>query len=263
MNTTVNYQYCSVVREGQLTIVTINRPEVMNALHYEADMELDAVWTEFERDDSQWVAIVTGAGTRAFCAGNDLKAHARSGARRLPDSGFGGLTTRFGLEKPVIAAVNGVAMGGGFEIALVCDVVVADETSFFAFSEPRVGQAALAGGAQFLPRAIGLQRAMGVLLTGRRVSAQEGKDLGFVNAVANAGGALTEARNWAAQMLECSPLSLRATKQVARSTLLDASFEAAVLRAREFPAAKRLRSSRDFMEGPRAFAEKRDPVWGD
>lgn len=259
--TTTQHEFCTVERDGHLTIVTINRPDVMNSLHYEGDAELDRVWTEFAEDPEQWVGIVTGAGDRAFSTGNDLKMHAKRGTREFPPSGFAGLTTRFDLDKPVIAAVNGIAMGGGFELALSCDLVIAAENAFFALSEPRVGLAALAGGVQYLPRAIGLPRAMGILLTGRRVPAKEGFDLGFVTAVAPAGGALEEARKWAAQMLECSPLSLRATKQVARKTMLGEDFEQKVLAAREFPAAKRLRTSNDFVEGPRAFAEKRKPNW--
>ncbi len=254
-------EFCTVERDGHLTIVTMNRPEVMNSLHYEADLELDGVWTEFAEDDEQWVAIVTGAGERAFSTGNDLKAHAQRGVRHFPPGGFAGLSTRFDLDKPVIAAVNGIAMGGGFELSLACDIVIAAENAFFALSEPRVGLAALAGGVQYLPRAIGLPRAMGILLTGRRVPAKEGFDLGFVTALAPAGQALAEARRWAAQLLECSPLSLRATKQVARKTMLGEDFEQKVLAAREFPAAKRLRSSEDYVEGPRAFAEKRKPEW--
>ena len=183
------------------------------------------------------------------------------GVRQIPKGGFAGLTTRFDLDKPVIAAVNGIAMGGGFELALACDLVIAAENAFFALSEPRVGLSALAGGVQYLPRAIGLPRAMGILLTGRRVPAKEGYELGFVTAVAPAGGAMEEARKWAAQMLECSPLALRATKEVARKTMLGEDFERKLVDAREFPAAKRLRTSNDYVEGPRAFAEKRKPNW--
>ncbi|MGI4815500.1 MAG: enoyl-CoA hydratase-related protein [Janthinobacterium lividum] len=254
-------EYCTVERDGHLTVVTINRPEVMNSLHYEGDLELEQVWNEFDRDPDQWVGIITGAGDRAFSTGNDLKVHATRGVREFPPGGFAGLSTRFDLDKPVIAAVNGTAMGGGFELALSCDLVIAAENAFFALSEPRVGLAALAGGVQYLPRAIGLPRAMGILLTGRRVPAKEAFDLGFVTALAPAGGALEEARKWAAQMLECSPLSLRATKQVARKTMLDSDFEENLRNARQFPAAVRLRTSEDFVEGPRAFAEKRKPEW--
>lgn len=258
---TSDLSYCRVEREGHLTIVTINRPEVMNALHYEADLELEKVFDDFENDAEQWVAIVTGAGERAFCAGNDLKTQASNGVRVFPPGGFAGLTTRFDLDKPVIAAVNGIAMGGGFELALSCDVVIAAEDTFFALTEPRVGLAALAGGVQYLPRAIGMPRAMGILLTGRRVSAREAFDLGFVTALAPAGGALEEARKWAGQMLECSPLALRATKQAVRRSLLDPDFENTFRRVRELPAVARLRSSEDYLEGPRAFAEKRKPDW--
>ena len=214
-------EFCTVEKDGHLTIVTINRPDVMNSTHYEADLELDQVWDEFAEDPEQWVGIITGAGDRAFSTGNDLKMHAKRGVRQFPKGGFAGLTTRFDLDKPVIAAVNGIAMGGGFELALACDLVIAAENAFFALSEPRVGLSALAGGVQYLPRAIGLPRAMGILLTGRRVPAKEGYELGFVTAVAPAGGAMEEARKWAAQMLECSPLALRATKEVARKTMLE------------------------------------------
>jgi crotonobetainyl-CoA hydratase len=253
-------EYCKVETEGHLTIVTLNRPEVMNSLHYEADCELDRVWNDFAADPDQWVAIVTGIGDRAFCTGNDLKAHAKvGGSRRFPRSGFAGLSTRFDLDKPVIAAVNGVCMGGGFELALACDIVVAADNALFALTEPRIGLAALAGGVHYLPRAIGLQRAMGILLTGRRVPAQEGYQLGFVTAVAPQGKALEAARQWAAQMLECSPVALRTTKQVARQSLSISDIETAC--RFEYDAAKRLRASHDYREGPLAFAEKRKPQW--
>jgi crotonobetainyl-CoA hydratase len=261
MSQVTQREFCTVERDGHLTIVTINRPDVMNATHFEADEELHEVWNEFAADDEQWVGIITGAGEKAFSTGNDLKMHAQRGVRHFPPTGFAGLTTRFDLDKPVIAAVNGIAMGGGFELALACDLVIAAENAFFALSEPRVGLAALAGGVQYLPRAIGLPRAMGILLTGRRVPAAEAFDLGFVTALAPAGGALTEARKWADQMLACSPLSLRATKEVARKTMLGDDFETKLMAAREFPAAQRLRTSEDYVEGPRAFAEKRKPQW--
>ena len=171
--------------------MTLNRPGVMNALHKPAHFELHEVFNAFAADPDQWVAIVTGAGDRAFCAGNDLKWQAAGGERGWNSSGFGGLTTRFDCDKPIIAAVNGVAMGGGFEIALACDLIIASENAVFALPEPRVGLAALAGGLHRLPRQIGLKRAMGMILTGRHVSAREGLDLGFVNEVVPAGEALS------------------------------------------------------------------------
>ena len=164
-------EFCKVEKEGHLTIVTLNRPEVMNALHPPANFELAGVFDDFAADPEQWVAIVTGAGEKAFSAGNDLKYQASGGKMSSPPSGFAGLTSRFDLDKPVIAAVNGMAMGGGFEIALACDLIVAADTAIFALPEPRVGLAALAGGLHRLPREIGSKQALGMILTGRRVSA--------------------------------------------------------------------------------------------
>ena len=253
-------EFCTVERSGHLTIVTLARPEVMNALHGPANEELERVWDEFASDPEQWVAIVTGAGDRAFCTGNDLKYQAKTGERpRMPPSGFGGLTARFNLDKPIIAAVNGVAMGGGLELALACDIIIAAENARFALPEPRVGLAALAGGLHRLPRTIGLKRAMGIMLTARHVPAREGYELGFVTAVAPAGQALAEAGNWANQMLECSPMSLRATKQVAIRGLAIADLETAY--RVEYEIVTKLRNGPDYAEGPKAFSEKRKPVW--
>jgi enoyl-CoA hydratase/carnithine racemase len=159
----------------------------------------------------------------------------------------------------VFAAVNGVAMGGGFEIVLACDLVIASSNAVFALPEPRVGLAALAGGLHRLPRQIGLKPAMGMLLTGRRVPAEEGLRLGFVNEVVAPGELMAAARRWAEQILECSPLSVRATKQAALAGLDHASVEAA-MNAR-YPAIGALLGSEDFVEGPLAFAQKRPPVW--
>lgn len=253
-------EFCRVEDEGRLRIVTIQRPEVMNSLHPPANRELAGVFDAFEADPELWVAIVTGAGDRAFSAGNDLKHQAAGGDMSgQPDSGFAGLTARYAMTKPVIAAVGGVAMGGGFEIALACDLIIAAENAVFALPEPRVGLAALAGGIHRLPRQIGLKRAMGMLLTGRRVSAQEGRELGFVNEVVPAGEALAGARRWAGQVLECAPLSVRASKQAAHQGLDAPSLEAAV--AGRYEELGRMLKSEDFVEGPRAFAEKRPPRW--
>jgi enoyl-CoA hydratase/carnithine racemase len=254
-------EFSKVERDGKVTIVTISRPEVMNSLHPPANRELAAAFDEFEKDDSAWVAIITGAGDRAFSAGNDLKHQASGGDMRgQPESGFGGLTSRLGMTKPVIAAVNGVAMGGGFEIALACDIIVASERAVFALPEPRVGLAALAGGLQRLPRMIPLKQAMGMILTGRRVSAQEGKELGFVTDVAPHDELMKRARSWAEQILECSPLSVRASKQTALQSLNVADLREAMDNGR-YPAIAAMVKSQDFIEGPKAFAEKRKPEW--
>jgi crotonobetainyl-CoA hydratase len=206
------------------------------------------------------VAIITGAGDRAFSAGNDLKYTARSEGRiPIAEKGFGGLTSRFDNPKPVIAAVNGVAMGGGFEIALACDLIIASEKAVFALPEPRVGLAALAGGMHRLPRMIPLKHAMGMLLTGRRVSAREGYQLGFVNEVVAEGELMAAARRWADMILECAPLSVRASKQSALAGLDQPTLREAM--QGRYDQVRALLESEDFIEGPRAFAEKRPPRW--
>jgi crotonobetainyl-CoA hydratase len=255
------YEFIKVERERPVTTVILNRPEVMNALHSPAHFELDAAFNEFRDDPEQWVAIVTGAGDRAFSAGNDLKHQAGGGRMESPPSGFAGLTSRFDLTKPVIAAVNGVAMGGGFEIALACDIVIASETATFALPEPRVGLAALAGGLHRLPREIGTKRALGMILTGRRVGAAEGKDLGFVNEVVAPGELMTAAKRWAQQICELSPMSIRASKEAVYRGLDEPSLEAAIRGQGKHPAVQALYRSEDFVEGPKAFAEKRPPQW--
>ena len=254
------YQFSNVHDEGRIRTVTINRPEVMNALHTEAHEELARIWDEFAAREDLWVAIVTGAGDRAFCAGNDLKVQAATGKRQLfPSSGFGGLTHRFDLDKPTIAAVNGIAMGGGFEIALACDIIIASENAVFALPEPRVGLIAGAGGVHRLPRMIAQKEALGIILTGRRVPASEGRTLGFVNEVVAAGEAMNAARRWAELIQECSPKAVRASKQSFQRGLNELTLERAMRTT--YPAQQENIDSLDYREGPRAFAEKRKPAW--
>ncbi len=255
----MEYEFVRVSREGRLTIVTIDRPAAANALHAQAQREMAAVFDAFAADDEQWVAIVTGAGDRAFCAGHDLKQQAESGDMFTPASGFGGLTARFDCNKPVIAAVNGVAMGGGCEIVLACDIAVAHERAAFALPEPRVGIAALAGGIQRLPLIVGARHAMGMLLTGRRVMAQEALSLGLVNEVTG-GDVVDAARAWADQVLACSPMSVRATKEAVRCAQT-VSVQQALADEWSYPAMRAMLASEDFREGPQAFAGKRPPVW--
>jgi len=254
-------EYCTIERRAHVTIVTMNRPEVRNALHRPASLELEKAFDDFAADSDAWLAILTGAGDKAFCAGNDLKYQAAGNDTTWPKSGFGGITARFGMHKPVIAAVNGLAMGGGFEIALACDLIVAVETAQFALPEPHVGLAATAGGLLRLPGQIGVKRAMGMILTGRRVSAAEGLSLGFVNEVVPAGAALDGALRWADQILRGAPLAIRAAKALVQHGLNDASLEVAYTRQKQLPAVAALYDSQDRIEGPQAFAEKRKPVW--
>ncbi|MEQ5837283.1 enoyl-CoA hydratase-related protein [Marinobacter sp. NFXS9] len=259
-------RYAKVERHGPITLVTIDRPKQMNALHRDANAELARIFDEFAADPEQWVAIITGAGERAFSSGNDLKYTAEVMGRgervEVPVSGFAGLTARFDLNKPVIAAVNGLAMGGGFEVALACDLIIASEHAAFALPEPKVGLAALAGGLLRLPRLLGYQQAMGMILTGRTVAADEALALGLVNEVTGAADLLPTALRWAEQIVACSPMSIRASKEIVARAMEEPILEQAYQAQSAYPAVRALFRSPDVIEGPRAFAEKRPPRWG-
>lgn len=255
-------EYALYEKSGRVVTITINRPEVMNALHPLASRELSGMWDEFANDDDAWVAILTGAGSRAFSAGNDLKATA-SGTGRIEGGGpirggFGGITERFDLFKPVIAAVNGWAMGGGCEMALACDIIVASDNAQLGLPEPRVGLAALAGGVHRLPRQLPEKIAMGMMLTAKPISAAEAYRLGLVNEVVPQEQLMPAAQRWASEILECAPLSVRGTKEAAR-TGLDLPLESAMRRS--YTWLQRHMASADSKEGPLAFSEKRQPEW--
>jgi enoyl-CoA hydratase/carnithine racemase len=254
----MTFEFVRYEKRDHVAFVTMQRPDVMNALHPPAHEELDRCWNDFAADDDTWVAVLTGAGEKAFSAGNDLKWTVQHGVPRLPKSGFAGLTSRFDLWKPVIAAVNGVALGGGLEIALACDLVVAAEHATLGLPEPRVGLMAAAGGAHRLPRQLPLKIAMGMMLTGKPITASEGHRLGVVNEVVPGSQLMATAERWARTIAECSPLSVQATKQATMEGLGKPLHEALTTR---YPAVERLWASADSKEGPRAFAEKRPPRW--
>ena len=193
-------EFCLVESSNHILTVKLNRPDRLNALHPLANAELGEVFDDFANNDDLWVAIITGEG-RGFSAGNDLRYQAEGGKRVPTPRGFAGLTSRFDLTKPVIGAVNGVAMGGGFEIALACDLIIASDKATFALPEPKVGLAALAGGLNRLPRVIGSKRALGMILTGRHVSAEEGFQLGFVNEVVPHDQLMARTLEWAQMIL--------------------------------------------------------------
>ena len=251
-------EFCLVEKKDHIMTVRINRPDRLNALHPPGNAELGEVFDDFAADDDMWVAIITGEG-RGFSAGNDLRYQAEGGDRVPMPRGFGGLTSRFDLHKPVIAAVNGVSMGGGFEIALACDLIIASEKAMFALPEPKVGLAALAGGLNRLPRQIGPKRALGMILTGRHVSPEEGKELGFVNEVVPHDELMDAAMRWANLILECAPLSIRASKDVVYKSLDSASLQDSM--EAQYDSVKAMVGSEDFVEGPKAFSEKRPPNW--
>jgi len=254
-------QSCDLQTDGEILLVTITREERRNALDTAANHELGEVFDDFERDPAYRVAIVTGAGDKAFCAGADLKQP--PGSTTLPPtppSGFGGLTDRFGRAKPVLAAVNGAALGGGFEIALACDLIIAADHATFGLPEPKVGLAAGSGGIPRLVKEIGPKRAHSILLTGRHVSAQEGLQLGFVNEVVPRDELMAAARRWAELILACSPAALRATKAIAE--LADGRPVQDVLRDQwSLPALQGFYDGPDAAEGRAAFAERRAPRW--
>ena len=251
-------EYCRIDKSDHVMTVTLDRPERLNAMHPPGNAELGRVFDDFAADDEMWVAIVTGAG-RGFCAGNDLRYQAEGGEWVPMPMGFGGLTSRFDLLKPVIGAVNGVSMGGGFEIALACDIIIASDRAVFALPEPKVGLAALAGGLNRLARQIGSKRALGMILTGRHVGAGEGRELGFVNKVVPHDELMDEARDWARQICECAPLSIRASKDVVYKSLDTASLEESM--QAHYDSVLAMLNSEDFIEGHKAFAEKRKPNW--
>jgi enoyl-CoA hydratase/carnithine racemase len=246
---------------GHVARVTIDRPEVMNALDEGATAELEAIWGRLEADGGVRAIVLTGAGERAFCAGADMRATGRTGleywAHGHP-SGFGGLSLRTTLDVPVIARVNGHALGGGLEMMLGCDIAVAAEHAGFGLPEPRVGRLPLDGGMVLLQRQIGHRAAMGMMLTGRRIAAAEALARGLVNEVVPAAELDAAVERWLAEILACAPLSLRAIKQTVRRTAQMAPAEAQALR---LPAVVACLASEDGEEGVRAFREKRAPVW--
>ena len=253
------YEFVSVEQDGHLLLVTLNRPELYNALHNPAHHELDQIWNDFSANDDLWVAILTGAGEKAFCAGNDLKYTAEGGGGTTPASGFGGITNRFDLEKPVIAAVNGVAMGGGMEVALSCDIILAADTARFALPEVKVGFFAAAGGVQRLSREIGRKAAMEMMLTGRHVGAEEAKILGIANEVVPAADLMSAARAKADELLSNSPSAIKATKRVLNQLNKVEQFDEGL--ALSNAALADLMKTEDFTEGVQAFVAKRKPEW--
>jgi crotonobetainyl-CoA hydratase len=249
-----------VETEGAILWITINRPGAMNALDPLAHRELSTAFDQLAADTGLRVAVITGAGERAFCAGSDLKARAEKNADDHPPTGFAGLTHRFDLAKPVIAAVNGLAIGGGVEIVAACDLAIAADHAVFSLPEPRVGLAALGGGGlQRLARALPLKQAMDLVLTGRRIDAAEARRIGLINDVVPGAELRARVRTMAEQVIEGSPLAIEASKRVMLESLSYGDLQAAL--GARYPAAERMLASEDAKEGQRAFVEKRKPRW--
>jgi crotonobetainyl-CoA hydratase len=225
---------------------------------------MGAAFARFRDDDSLHVAIVSGEG-RIFSAGWDLKEAVSQGTDEDTDygeGGFAGITELFALTKPVIAAVNGTAVGAGVELALACDMVVAAENAEFFLPETDLGITADAGGVQRLPRKIPINIAMEMLIIGRKLTAAEGARLGFINHVVPATAVMDKAREMARQIAGAAPLAVRAIKEIVHGTLhlsVEETFRR--IKARGFPTYAAMLESEDHEEGPRAFAEKRRPKW--
>jgi crotonobetainyl-CoA hydratase/dehydration protein DpgD len=254
-------------KRDRVAHVTLDRPASLNAMDLRMHEELALVWDDFEADDSLWLAVLTGAGDRAFSAGQDLKElAARIHGGTADNSSFGSrgkpgwprLTERFGLAKPVVARVNGHAFGGGFELALACDVIVASDTATFALPEAKLGLIAGAGGVFRLSRQAPYRTALGHLITGRPMTAARAHELGLVNEVVPADALDACVQGWVDDILRCAPLSVRAIKEAAAAAAtlpLEEAFAA------HYRWEERRTHSEDAFEGPLAFVEKRAPQW--
>jgi crotonobetainyl-CoA hydratase len=257
----MTFENIIVGREGGLLLITLNRPQSLNAITPQMHAELEASFNLFAADDTLQIAIITGAGGKAFCAGSDLKAFRIENAPPYPAHGYAGLIKRHDLVKPVIAAVNGLALGGGMELALACDIVLAAESANFGLVEPKVGLIAIAGGITRLVRAVGPKRAMIPLLTGCQISAREGFAQGFVSEVVPDADLMTRARALAAEIMVCAPLAVRATKEIAYKSMDEPDLASALNAQDGYPAYQTWMASEDAAEGMRAFIEKRKPEW--
>ena len=260
----MNYEFIKVEKKGRVTTVTINRPEVMNSISPLVSVEMDHAFNDFDTDPEQWICIVTGAGEKAFSAGNDLKFQAVNGPAKMREimkgvkGGFAGLTSRFDCYKPFIAAVNGLALGGGFEIALACDIIIASENASFGLPEPRVGLIPGAGGVHRLPRQIPYHIAQYMIMTSKRITAQQAMQYGLVAEVVPPAELIPAAEKIAVEILHAAPLCIRAAKE-ATVKGLNVTLQEAI--TTQYPGQLAMYQSEDFIEGPKAFAEKRPPNW--
>jgi len=258
------FEHIAVEKKEHITIVTMNRPEVRNAISPKTSAEMSEAFNAFDEDNEAWICIVTGAGEKAFSAGNDLKAQAGGGGggggrpSGPTKGGFGGITSRFDCFKPFIAAVNGLALGGGFEIALSCDIIIAVEEAVFGLPEPRVGLMAGAGGVHKLPRQIPYHAAMDMILTSKQITAQQALQYGIVSQVVKREELMNTAMNVAAEIMKGAPLSIRASKESAVKGIRLPLDEAM---AQRYDGVIKMYGSEDMREGPLAFVQKRQPNW--
>jgi enoyl-CoA hydratase/carnithine racemase len=259
----MTYKFIKYECKGQIAYVTINRPNKLNSLHPFADEEMLDAFTQFKNHPDMLVAIVTGIGKRAFSTGRDLEyflEHRRKDLTKLKDrTPLGGITSDFTCWKPIIAAINGYALGGGLELALACDIIVAANHAKLGFPESKVGQVAEEGGVHRLPRQVPLKLAMGMILTGKQITAQEAHSIGIVNEVVPSSKLISTAERWASEILAGAPQSIRASKQMVMNGI-DKPLDIAMQDI--YSEYEKLLTCEDSLdEGPRAFIEKRTPKW--
>ena len=249
---------------GRVQLITINRPAKMNSLDFAANDELVAAWREFDTDDEAFVGVVTGAGAQAFCAGADLKTYTMDFARRpAPEfrqrftngPGFGGITRNLEIFKPIVAAVNGFAISGGFELALACDLRFCSPNAEFALQDAKWGFHACDGGLIRLPQIVGMGHAMEIVLSGERVNAEHAYRIGLVNRIWPAGELLSRTLGYAQMLAKRSPLSHRFAKEVMKRAVGLSQDEALRLESRSF---HDVGLTDDLAEGTTAFRERRE-----
>jgi enoyl-CoA hydratase len=241
---------------GRVRVLRLHRPQARNAMTGKLAREIATAMDAFEASDTWQVAVITGEGGN-FCSGMDLKAFTRGELPWDPVRGFGGLTER-PPTKPVIAAVEGYAVAGGFELALACDLIVAADNAQFGLPEVRRGLVASAGGLMRLPKRLPYFLAMEMALTGDLLPAQRAWAQGLVNRLVAPGQALTHALELASRIADQAPLAVRTSKQI---IVQSATWAADEMFARQMPLADPIGRSEDALEGARAFAEKRAPNW--
>lgn len=254
-------------KQGQVAYITLNRPDVLNAMDLRMHEELVSIWDDFEADDTIRVGVLTGSGERAFSVGQDLRELAErqnkglsteSSIGSVGNPGWPRLTERFNRVKPLIAKVQGYAYGGGFELAMACDIIVATTDATFALPEAKLGLVAGAGGVFRLVRQMPFRVAMGYLMTGRPIDAEKAFSLGLVNDIVPAHGLDECVQGWVRDILRAAPLSIQAIQEIASKSIsmpLEQAF------AMKYPQEERRKKSLDAREGPQAFVEKRQPLW--
>jgi enoyl-CoA hydratase/carnithine racemase len=250
-------------KKGHVRLITINRAEKMNSLDFAANDELVDLWYEFEEDNDARVAVITGAGSQAFCAGADLKTYTLAFAQTSAPEfrkkytngpGFGGITRNLDIDKPIIAAVNGFAISGGFELALACDLRFCSENAEFALQDAKWGFHACDGGLIRLPQIIGMGHAMEIILSGERVNAEHAYRIGLVNRIYPQSELLERALNYAQMLASRAPLSHRFAKEVVRRSMGMHQDEALKWESRSF---YDVGMTEDLKEGVTSFKERR------